>query len=113
MLAAAIRVDRQIEADVGRIVVAEDAARVLGADLGRSGAGGFRPCLFERAPTVVERFLQLGREAMGEIQPSEGGMTANAGGISSGSGIVTARSPRTAVPPATSPRMSRSRWAIG
>src|SRR6185369_15385992 len=54
VLAAAVRVDRAVEADVGRVVARNDRARALDGDLGLELA--LRPLV--RGPAVVERLAR-------------------------------------------------------
>jgi hypothetical protein len=56
VLAAAVRVERAVEVDVGRFVSGEHRLHVLEAHLGREGHEfvGLGHALFERAPAVVE-----------------------------------------------------------
>ena len=58
MLAAAIGIDRTIEADVGRIVARDDAFRLFEMDVGRQSGQ-----VFERAPAVVEILARMALEA--------------------------------------------------
>ncbi len=58
MLAAAVRVDRTIEADIGRIVAGDDLARGIDRDRGLE-----RRQFIEALPAVVERDARLGLEA--------------------------------------------------
>src|SRR3954471_4306713 len=59
VLASPVRIDRAVEADVGRVVVRDDRARALDRDLRLEGA----LILFFRRPAVVEAFARDGLEA--------------------------------------------------
>ncbi|MCY1360082.1 hypothetical protein D9M69_466900 [compost metagenome] len=56
VLAAAVRIERTVEGDVGRLVAAEHRLHVLEAHLGgqRQQPGGLGFAVFQRAPAVVE-----------------------------------------------------------
>ena len=64
VFATAVRVDREIKADVGRVVARQDAACVFLEDL-RAGRGVvFGRCLLERAPAIVKRRPGICAETM-------------------------------------------------
>ena len=58
VLAAPIRIDRAIEADVGRVVAGNDLARGIERDGGLE-----RRQFIERLPAIVERDARFGLEA--------------------------------------------------
>src|ERR1700691_236651 len=58
MLAAPIRIDRTVEADIGRVVAGDDLARGIDRDRGLE-----RRQFVETLPAVVERCARFGLEA--------------------------------------------------
>src|ERR1700687_4665670 len=74
MLAASIRIDRQLERNIGRVIAADDRARTLGLERGGDAVGG----LLE-VPAVIHRLELVQIEAAGRIgqgSPAGEGMPA-------------------------------------
>src|ERR1700694_2927883 len=74
MLASSIRIDRALEGNVGRIVVADDRARTLGLERRGDAVG----CLLE-VPAIIHRLELLEIEAAGRVgqcSPAGEGMPA-------------------------------------
>ena len=63
MLAAAVRVDRAVGRNVGRIVAGDDAARILPDDFGRRSDAFSQP-VCERLPAIVESQPRVALEAV-------------------------------------------------
>src|SRR5438067_5140808 len=65
MLTAAIRIDRAIEADIGRVVAGDDRARRIDRE------GRQQSCRlgFDRVPAIVERHPLLALEAAAFVAP--------------------------------------------
>ncbi len=66
VLAAAVRVQRDLEADVRRVVLAQDAAGVFLDDLGRQRLRRLAGLGVQRPPAIVESLAHVALEAVGD-----------------------------------------------